>query len=250
MKEKTQENGFSMLLKFGSEENVRKLKDGQLYMKNLQYYVDLEKATSDEDVGDMYEGQMLLQTTNISIYSSDTNELVGQFLAPSASMDLGYLKCPVFCMFMLDYRNHTQEKLDGDILTVRYEFTKKQIENMPGFGEWVLLIKNGDEFINRVKKALILENVGFTRDYVKYYEVSTLQQLQEIHEDNLRIAFWKREKYAYQQEYRFICHAEVDDNLIVNIGDISDISQMMKTEELLNTYIDVRFVVKEPIKNK
>ena len=41
-----------MLMKFGSEENLKKLQNGQLYMKNLQYYVDLEKTTDDEDVGD------------------------------------------------------------------------------------------------------------------------------------------------------------------------------------------------------
>ena len=28
-------------------------------MKNLKYYVDLEKTTDDEDVGDKYDGQML-----------------------------------------------------------------------------------------------------------------------------------------------------------------------------------------------
>ena len=52
MEKKTIENGWSMLMKFGSEENLKKLQKGQLYMKNLQYYVDLEKATDDEDVGD------------------------------------------------------------------------------------------------------------------------------------------------------------------------------------------------------
>ena len=61
MKEKTIENAWSILLKFGKEENLQKLRAGQFYMKNLQYYVDLEKGTSDEDVGDMYDGQMMLQ---------------------------------------------------------------------------------------------------------------------------------------------------------------------------------------------
>lgn len=42
MAEKTVENGWSMLMKFGSEENLKKLRAGQMYMKNLKYYVDLE----------------------------------------------------------------------------------------------------------------------------------------------------------------------------------------------------------------
>ena len=38
MKEKTIENAWSILLKFGKEENLQKLQAGQFYMKNLQYY--------------------------------------------------------------------------------------------------------------------------------------------------------------------------------------------------------------------
>ena len=116
MKEKTIENAWSILLKFGKEENLQKLQAGQFYMKNLQYYVDLEKGTSDEDVGDMYDGQMMLQDVKISVFTTDTHEFLGQISAPTASFNLGYLKCPVFCMFMMDYRNHVSERLDGDTL--------------------------------------------------------------------------------------------------------------------------------------
>ena len=41
-------------------------------------YVDLEKATSDESIGDMYDGQVMLQDVNLSMYTIDTNELVGK----------------------------------------------------------------------------------------------------------------------------------------------------------------------------
>lgn len=57
MSDKTVKEGWSMLMKFGSEENLKKLHAGQLYMKNLKYYVDLEKTTDDEAVGDKYDGQ-------------------------------------------------------------------------------------------------------------------------------------------------------------------------------------------------
>lgn len=150
--EKTVKDGWSMLMKFGSEKNLKKLQAGQLYMKNLKYYVDLEKTTDDEDIGDKYDGQMVLQNVKISMYTVDTHEFVAQFDAPAASMNLGYLECPVFCMFMFDYRNHVDKHIDGDNLTVRYQFTEEQLEKMPNFGDSVLIIKNGDEFINRVKK--------------------------------------------------------------------------------------------------
>ena len=39
-------------------------------------------------------------------------------------------------------------------------------------------------------------------------------------------------------------HDFVDDFLSVNIGDISDITDLLKTEELLNTYVEITFKVK------
>lgn len=214
-------------------------------MKNLKYYVDLEKTTDDEDVGDKYDGQMMLQDVKISMYTVDTHEFIAQFDAPSATMNLGYLECPVFCMFMFDYRNHVEENLEGENLTVKYQFTEEQLKKMPNFGDSVLIIKNGDEFVNRVKKGLLEAGYGFSRDHVQYYAFNNVEHLKQIQSDNSRIAFWKRDKYSYQQEYRFLIHDFVDDYLSVEIGDISDITQLLRTEELLNTYLKITFKVKE-----
>ena len=213
-------------------------------MKNLKYYVDLEKTTDDEAVGDKYDGQMVLQDVKINMYTVDTHEFIAQFDAHAASMNLGYLKCPVFCMFMFDYRNHVEEHLDGDILTVRYQFTEEQLEKMPTFGDSVLIIKNGDEFINRVKNGLLNAGYGFTRDHVQYYGFNNIEHLKQVQKDNSRIAFWKREKYSYQQEYRLLVHDFVDDHLSVDIGDISDITDLLKADELLNTYLEITFKVR------
>ncbi len=242
--EKTAENAWSMLMKFGTEENLKKLQAGQLYMKNLQYYVNLEKQTYNENVGDKYEGQMMLQDTYITMYEANTHKYVGQFKAPTASINFGYHNCPVFCMFMFDYRNHIDENLEGDNLTVRYQFTKEQIEKMPAFGDAVLIIKNGNEFFDRVNKALLSKGYGYTRNLVKYYNFNNVEQLKEINDDNLQVVFWKRQKYSYQQEYRLLIHHFVDDHFSVDIGDISDITCLLKTEQLLNTYFEVKFKVK------
>ena len=237
------ENGWSMLMKFGSEENLKKLQKGQFYTKNLQYYVDLEKASDDDNVGDRYEGQMVLENVQITMYDYETGAFVAQLDAPTASMDLGYLKCPVFCMFMYDYRNHVSEELNGDILKVRYQFTEKQLSKLPEFGSHVLIIKNGNEFVDRVKKGLLREGYGFTRDFVQYHMGNSLEHLQEVAQNDMRIAFWKRDKYDFQQEYRILVHTQVDDSLSVDIGDLSDITDLMKTSDLSKTCFEIGFKV-------
>ena len=75
-------------------------------------------------------------------------------------------------------------------------------------------------------------------------QVQLIEHLKQVQKDNSRIAFWKRDKYKYQQEYRFLIHDFVDDHLSVDIGDISDITDLLKTEDLLNTYIEITFKVK------
>lgn len=244
MNEKTIKNAFCMLVKFGSKDNLIKLQQGELYMKNLQYYVDLEKNADDEDVGDMYDGQMLWEDAKVTLFDYDTKEIFTEGTASKLSLNLGYLKYPVFCMFTFDYRNHTDEELKGDNLSVRYDFTDEQKNKLHKFGTHALIIKNGDEFVERVKKGLLHNDIGYSRDFVKYYAFNNIKHLREVKEDSMKIAFWKRQKYAYQQEYRFLAHTEVDDHLCVNIGDISGITQLVETNKLLNTYLQADFGVK------
>jgi len=49
------------------------------------------------------------------------------------------------------------------------------------------------------------------------------------------VAFWKRNSYAYQQEGRFVFVADnnTDDHITLEIGDISDISLVFPSEQVL-----------------
>lgn len=53
------------------------------------------------------------------------------------------------------------------------------------------------------------------------------------------VAFWKRESYAYQNEFRFVVSAEnIDvDHLVLDIGNIKDISIIMKASSILNAEV-------------
>lgn len=202
--DKTANNEFSMLMKFGTRENLEKLQFGSVYMKNLQYYIDLENSSDDEDVGDKYDGLLPIQDVKISIYTVDTNEFVTQFQSPISTMNLGYNKCPVFCMYMFDNRNNTAETLSGDELTVRYDFSDEQKRKIGRFGDSVLLITNGNEFIARMKKGFLDAGISFSRDVVKYYNGNTLEHMQEIQKDNARIAFWKRKNLHTNKNIVFL----------------------------------------------
>ena len=78
-------------------------------------------------------------------------------------------------------------------------------------------------------------------DKVKYYNENDLEHKEDIERDKKRIAFWKRDIYTYQQEFRFFeFDCKVEDFCEIDIGSLNDISQIIETEKLLNTYAECR----------
>jgi hypothetical protein len=241
---KQRKAAFYILMKFGSKENLERIQNGQVYMKNLDYYINLEKETTDENIGDMFDGQMPIHDVNISMYNPETNELIYQFKSDMATMNLGFKKSPVLCMFILDQRNFISSNVNEDLLSFRFTFTEEQKEKLAKFGDSVLLIKNPEEFFNRMEAGLVADGINFTRDRVKYYEKNIMQHFQDVTDDYKRIAFWKRKKYEHQQEYRYlIFNRSVEDHYTLSIKDLTDISEIVTIDTIFNTEVEVRYKI-------
>lgn len=96
MKQVAQNHGFTILLKFGTEKNLKSLQSGTMYMKNLAYYVNQEKKDSDDVIGDQYDGVMLMQNMKVDIMDPATHDIIMSLSAPKATMEFGYMQYPVF----------------------------------------------------------------------------------------------------------------------------------------------------------
>lgn len=228
---------INLLIKFGEEKNIESLQNGTLYMKNLKYYINREIETGDNTVGDKYDGLFPVNYCDLKFYNSETKEKV--FCIPKAKLvfDLGYTMCPTFCMFLFDKINITERNEK----CARHEFTEEQREKLKGFGTHALIISNPEEFINRVKKGFLSNNMSVAYDKVNYYNDNELRHKEDIETDNSRIAFWKRDIYSYQQELRFFgFNSKVQDFCKIDIGSLHDISQIIETEHLLNTYAECK----------
>lgn len=237
MKQVAQNHGFTILLKFGTEKNLKSLQSGTMYMKNLAYYVNQEKKDSDDVIGDQYDGVMFMQNMKVDIMDPATHDVIMSLSIPKATMDFGYMQCPVFCMFRYDERNRLNETTDdGNEL---FGFSQEQVKYMPEFGDSVLVIKDANEFLRRVTVAMQKDKLAFAKGDVQYFEGNELKCFQDIKREPSHVAFWKRKKYAYQQEHRLLVGKQVEDHYILNIGDISDISQIMKSELMLNTVVTI-----------
>ena len=76
------------------------------------------------------------------------------------------------------------------------------------------------------------------KDKVFYYDETQPESIEQMDMETkgvYTLAFMKRMKYLYQQEYRFVVQSEIikQDNIIFEIGDISDISIKIASKQLL-----------------
>lgn len=230
----------TMFLKFGTQEHLESLQSGHIYMKNLQYYVNCEKETNDDTAGDMYEGHIMQKNVIVVLSDPYTQEHLATIKADTTALNIGYLKNPIFCFFRLDYRNYKGHTEKEDTTRYKYLFYFEQKQKMQKFGEYVLIIHNWSEFYNRLQKALSAQNIGFAQGLVRYYSnYNDYDYQKSISQCNHNVVFWKRAKYSYQQEYRFMLYTQVDDHIILNLEDLRDISTIYKTTDLLNSQIDI-----------
>ena len=118
-------------------------------------------------------------------------------------------------------------------------FTAEQKARMLTFGDTALLILDPDEFVNRVTQAAANQGFDVHYDSVKYYapERNNARMLVSLLEGMWNIAFWKRNRYAYQQEARFVFTPGDDsiDHIELDVGDLQDITEVFRASDVLNT---------------
>ncbi len=98
------------------------------------------------------------------------------------------------------------------------------------FGDYVIVILDGDEFIRRFEEAV--GNISETRSYmghpVEYLDPQALQGRRDL---------WRKEiQFEWQNEYRFLwetIHIR-DGEIILHLGSLADIARVYPTRSLVN----------------
>jgi hypothetical protein len=225
------DQGIPIFIKFGKSCHLEKLQKGELFMKPLGYYIDLEKKSENISygIGDKYEGQLPFNNAVLQKMVPQNGEFHTVDNNVSGKFDSHSEQIPVFCMFLP--KDHHRV----------FDFSDEQKEKFRGFGDSALLITNGGIFKNRVRVAFEKKNLRFKEGKVFYYDnnnsfddTNSTEFLNVFGENNLKIVFGKRKQFQYQQEYRFVVLKNIkEDHLTVDIGDISDISTLLTMDKLL-----------------
>lgn len=243
-----------LLIKFQTEANIKKLQSGDIYTNNLKYFIDLERESGQVGIGDKDEATLLISNiTDLKFSDLETGEDI-----QIEKAILGELGRKV-CLGKTDARIQVEDYTKTPVLCL-LGINKQELNVVDGN----LVLKFDDDKINKIKKefkgythALIIEPASFAKriidtaktkginaemDYIKYYNPN-INQSERINDyGSIRRAFWKKEYFKSQKEFRiafdniFIEHGQI----LINIGDISDISIMLDVETLLNKKFELK----------
>ncbi|MEX2592716.1 MAG: hypothetical protein WD426_08075 [Anditalea sp.] len=203
---------LSGLIKFGKRKYMdRLLKDGELHLKNLQYY---KKIEDDGIRGDNYEGVLTIRQIPKNYILKYGGKKVGTITSGQFKEEAQFM-VSIYCMFGID--NETVE--NNQLYIDRRNFE---------FGDTCVFIHNVREFAKRCKRVLGERYVKYEFDKVRYYN-------QHIFEGEINPApFRKRDIYKYQNEYRIAIATGHLNDVTEYIGCIEDIAKMIPIAKLGN----------------
>jgi hypothetical protein len=207
-------NPVMLLLKLGQREHMEQFRKGQLYMSTLQYFRDLE---SDPARADRYEGTThIFQPKDVIITLSATGfgEIVidAKDLAAATTLSMSSeMRCNIFCLHAIT------TPVNGALFPPNHEW----------FGDSMVLVLNTQVFLDRVVAGAKARNLSGKSKLVEYFD-------DEAYTGKLD-RFRKSKRFVHQREYRIAIDSPGKDPLILDIGDITDItSEILQFREADN----------------
>jgi hypothetical protein len=195
-------------VKIGQEEHISQLqKEGVVYCNTLKYFTEFEDG---QVRGDKHEDAFEFKTfRNPELLIKPVNEPDAKFkkvditwsqIVKRNSNPYGNLYC-LYCVDMSKAENEGQINVN---------------EKNREFGSHALILLNAKKFEERLYSELKKRKMKFHFGFVHYVDLRNHTGKKSLFEKDL--------KYSYQNEFRIFIENEIQEPLILKIGDISDIS--------------------------
>jgi hypothetical protein len=226
------------VIKFGKYEHMKALQEGKIFARPLGYFQDMENKELDKAMRhDQYEGTAELHQPKVLMEKGEkvlvtdpegniTGDITSSIIGPM-KLSNGYLKnTPVFCMFSI----HSELLNDYERGTIAALIDSRVEE----FGDYVLIINDYTNFIDRVNKLCEVytnRKLKAIPGIVEYVDTSKFHGKYGV--------FKKPHEYSYQNEFRIVFDGvsiPSDHSIIAEIGDISDISTLMPFNQFKKSF--------------
>ena len=214
---------------FDNADHAADFMNGRLYANKLSYFQDLEEPDQARR-GDPHEGIVAWGQPGIIDIEINGHNFSNDLAAPTSLSSNRLSEFNVICMhagFVTDSGTPPIE----DLHQIR---TRLSIpEECRKFGHIAVVIKNGPEFLNRVKVAAQRLRYREAHGLVEYYDPLTFNGFFP----GISGAFRKQEKFRPEREYRIALETGSvgTDPIILNIGHIGDIAIYSTIDEINRT---------------
>lgn len=212
-------------VKYGTEEHMRRLQQGELFFNTLQYFTGCDPSLGR---GDAFEN-VYKQTIGPGIVMNLQEELhhtkIDIVRLPNGQYISKFINTEFFANYFCLYTVVSEQDLQDQVHNLSTE--------MVGFGEYMLIIFFPGEFMRRAEELI--------KPQVDRYHAGGIQYV-NIGELNGRKDYFKKPlRYSYQKEYRFAFKNGKEEARTFNIGSIEDISVLMPSSKCKG----VQFILKQ-----
>lgn len=223
---------FFFVKVFDKKEYAEDFIKGNLFSNRLSFFRKHEENES-ANRGDKHEGVVSWHQPDqirLEINGRVITDLAGPVMTQMNRHD----HLNVFCIYAAhsgEFDRISEETIDA---------FKKQIaipEDCEKLGEYAVIVTNVTKFIERIKAAARFNTYSFNAGLVEYYNPTSFNgSFSEVES-----IFRKRDEYRHQKEYRFAFDTGTvgEDPLVLNIGDINDITMQCKVSDI-NRYLEVK----------
>jgi len=188
--------------------------EGVIYMRHLSTFSDIE----DNFRGDVYEKlSAIIEVDGFRIY--ETND-------EGKEIEIFYEKNG-----KAYFSQYYPDKLAGNIYSIVGLFSRAEKpearvvdKRCQQFGDTCVIILNPLEFLSRVEKEALAQNIDLSWGVTEYYNIKEY--------NGAWSPFKKPSHLSYQQEFRLLVKRKETDPVILRIGSIEDISKMMDSSDL------------------
>ena len=203
--------------------------NGRLYANRLSYFQNLEEPDHARR-SDRHEGIIAWGQPGIIKVEINGHDISNDLDAPASLSSNRLGDFNVACMHA-GYIRKSDSVPTGDVSQIRKQLLIP--EECRKFGPLAVLIRNGPEFLHRVKSAARLRHYGEAHGLVEYYDPLTFNGFFP----GISGAFRKQEKFTSEREYRIVFETGSigSEAIVLEIGDIGDIAMCSTVDEINQT---------------
>ena len=211
---------------FEKEKHAADFMAGKLYANKLSYFQSLEEQERAKR-GDKHEGIIAWGQPGIVRIEIDGHDISNDLAGPASLSSNRLSEFNVVCMHAGHIRKADSRNLE-DLSQIRKQLLIPT--ECKKFGKFAVVIKNGLEFLNRVKIAAQLKGYRETHGLVKYYDPDTFSGFFP----GISGAFMKQEQFRLEREYRIVFETGSigSDAIVLDIGNLADIAMRSTIDEI------------------